>query len=683
MRKVIFITVTFLLCIYYSPVYSQQKTIYGDFIFNEVVYTYKAARFNDKYTLKVNSLMKTSDYIGQLDAKKLDATMQYLDSIYSEPTVVNDTQKIRRVKSIVDSIIAIRQQKTSWKSDLETVSDLISYLDTVKIDTVKVDYRYNLYTLVSAYKSFLRRVADLPETDDVPFDKMEKEVFTSILINQLMVLNEEMNISSLKKNGAFLDLAHGLMVEIKTRFEFENDEPQTAFVMLKRKSIDIKVKLPRKELYDFMTDKTTKLPERKVQKEIEVPFKIQSVTLEFEDGTIKNIDAQLIPLHPAYKAIYGDHPLSFKNAYPVSISGKYDAEEFNYKFITLDNTAELVSTLYDDFAKKHPNNDIVTKEKKRYFDYSRKYRHAQVSFALSQLIDYKLVYQNDNEDYSPHTENPIVLTPANPIVELKKEKKSRLFVARAYTDVIGLNDEEPNGLVQIEISRKMNLWTKRVHGVRWIAPNEQGIYNGFLTYVEPRLTFSKIESNNRYYYIDSFQLERAKSIADSSNHFQLNPVEVLRYQRWSIGADINLFKLNIQNLKTNFQINGTFGYSRMQAADSILITGGNITNISTLNITSLSSTYWGPSLQAEIKPDPRYGFTLGYEWKWMDIYHPQYEYQTGLSNILHTTWLAAHLKLNTNSKVFFRFRKHWLHNSKDFNFDQIHVGYELELFKSE
>src|SRR5690606_12953216 len=73
------------------------------------------------------------------------------------------------------------------------------------------------------------------------------------------------------------------------------------------------------------------------------------------------------------------------------------------------------------------------------------------------LLD--IVLENDKEDYSP-SNRTITLTPASNIQELKKEQRSKILEVSAFTDLAGLDQDQPNGLIQIEAKRRITVSTR-------------------------------------------------------------------------------------------------------------------------------------------------------------------------------------------------------------------------------
>jgi hypothetical protein len=74
-------------------------------------------------------------------------------------------------------------------------------------------------------------------------------------------------------------------------------------------------------------------------------------------------------------------------------------------------------------------------------------------------LELDITLANDKEDYSP-ANTTFSLNAEKPIAELRKEKRSQILNIAAFADFVGLDQEQPNGLVQIEAKRKINLSTK-------------------------------------------------------------------------------------------------------------------------------------------------------------------------------------------------------------------------------
>jgi hypothetical protein len=702
--KHLFLIISLCLFAHLSFAQNQKKVLFGSFVFENQVFQYQYKRDGNIHSLKLSTLAQPNP-MADLNDEKLKKTEAFLTTAVtvenskkfknSSEYLKNASDSTLKLISVVPNYIKelknIKTNKNLWKEHYKNIDQLLEIFDKYKIENLKVvgdtliKDIYSVTELLSMYKSFLQNVAEPQTTQEIPFSELKQDEFQLIFKQELGQLYFNKNKSFQELNTKATEKAIDVMYEIKARVDFKDDEPITAYVNLKRKFINIDF-----DLNDKKTKKDTIIRIKAYQNnkrdttlknlvdtamKLSIRFEVKNVVIEFEDGGIKNIFADLQPLVPEYERIYGNSTIRFRNNKPISITGKFDPDFFNEQRIFAGNTLELVNNLFEEAKRQKPNLII---EKKDFLNSSSVY----ASFKLSNLIDYRVVSETDNEDYSP-TNSKIELSEPHALVELKKEKRSKILSAKAYTDFMGLSDDQPNGLVQIEVSKRINFLTGKKQGLWGIGGgNQRGLYSGGLTYFEPKFTISKIEENNRYLKLDSNHLDKTKSLNDSTNHFLVNPLEVLRYQQWSFGLDFNLLKINMHNRKSNFQLNGNFTYGRTSTADSIKISQSKITQIQSQNISKISTTSWGLSLMYEVKPDSRYGFSFGYDFRWMDMVSTQFEYNSMFSNQFHSAWFNGFFKVSDDSKMFWRFRKNWLTNNSKYNFYQIQLGYELDIFKA-
>jgi hypothetical protein len=212
------------------------------------------------------------------------------------------------------------------------------------------------------------------------------------------------------------DQALEVYTYIKREIEFDDDEPITAYLKLKKSNIFSMLLANSSSWYSGGLN------------DLLFKNRIEDVSIEFEDGAIKNILVNLIDTINKSKAEAGsEHSMQFKNLFPISMSGKSDFErfaDFNLYCINCNGIKGLT----------------------RYI-------------RLSDLLELKIVLESGKEDYSPG--NSVVdLTIGSPVIGLKKEKRSKIIEMAAFSDFVGLDELQPNGLIQIEAKRKININTK-------------------------------------------------------------------------------------------------------------------------------------------------------------------------------------------------------------------------------
>jgi hypothetical protein len=492
-----------------------------------------------------------------------------------------------------------------------------------------------------------------------------------------------------------------IFYKIKARLEFIDDEPVTAYLILKRDTVYSLLKNNSSAHYTGSLSKMT------------AAHRVTSVRVETEDGTIKNIIAHFVK--PSTK-VGNSSPrqyVEFKNIFPISISNKFDPDFFADMRLYCLNCNGIKGL--DRFIK------------------------------LSDLLVLDIVLENDKENYSP-ANTVVELTPTNTIVELRKEKRSRILDVSAFTDFTGLDQEEPNGLIQIEAKRRINIKTKsrplrrfdatedianqlnlsHLHEVeRRFEVNKKGnptnriIYTlvkekeredlplissknikvsttkmkfgkvsttgqasdtitrdfwkyevtlkpkrfsaphwVFANYVEPSLLFAKLEENNRF--IDSLTLDGNK----------IDPVKLFQYQLVSFGATLNILRMSFPQSKMSWNVLSAGGYwfrSRV-----------GYSNDSTRASVALNSSYLIGSTEWIFRPDSRWGVSMGANVIKPSLWNETYELAN--RHWLLQPYLNAFLKTNENDKLFFRFRWTYEIKERDNNFTQIQLGYNVNLF---
>lgn len=241
------------------------------------------------------------------------------------------------------------------------------------------------------------------------FSEFQKAVFESIFSKQMIEKFPVSDTPELK------DKATEIFFLLTAKLDFMDDEPITAYLILRHDTISSLLKANSSVYYNGPLSRLT------------AKHKVDRVDVEIEEGAIKNLKVHVIrpytPLGNTSPRTY----LEFKNIFPISISGKYDADLFSNIRLYCLNCAGI--------------------------------KGLQRFIKLSDLLLFDIVLQNDKENYSP-TNSVIALKPSSPIVELKKEKRSKILEVAAFTDFVGLDQQEPNGLIQIEAKRRINIVTK-------------------------------------------------------------------------------------------------------------------------------------------------------------------------------------------------------------------------------
>jgi hypothetical protein len=321
------------------------------------------------------------------------------------------------------------------------------------------------------------------------------------------------------------------------------------------------------------------------------PFKIESIIMEINEGFIENL------------LIFGtveEYEKTFEN---FEVDG--DSLKKVSRKLKFENTAPI------GFSRKL-DYDLIKNIKL----YTRGGDSTQYDIRLEEVLDaYIQTHAVGRRDYSP----------ANQIVNLRKEagqtescrelKKAptyRLLEAKVFSDFVGLDATEPNGLLQTEINKRINLWTNRKPLP--ILGLERNNY-GWLSFVEPSLTLSKIEDHNRYLeldYLDRFTNNQYDPLRFTST------LSLKQYENFSVGLDANLFLYDMPNFKSTLYFNWGIRYGRTAIRDSIrTVDAGDVsvdlTGVQEYGVNTLSHY---PEITWSIYEDERYGFSVSWRRQW-------------------------------------------------------------------
>ncbi|MGN7887515.1 hypothetical protein [Dyadobacter sp. 22481] len=360
---------------------------------------------------------------------------------------------------------------------------------------------------------------------------------------------------------------------------------------------------------------------------------------------------------------------------------------------------------------------------------------------LGQLIRYDLSHKPGRRDYSPVDDSyTYILDGAQQTHEMFKSPSKRLIEARIFSDFIGLDQDKPNGIIQTEISKRINMNTNRglifyknnaiSNGLRFIL----GQGGGVLQYVIPTLVLSKIEQNNRDLIVrrdkDSIstitEITKMPILNDNGEQIglrdsmilkdiivpkpYLTALELLRHQNFSAGIDLNIFYSENVGGKFNFYLDAGLKFGRTSISDSTkkieTYTNSLGAKLSRIVSTGMVNTYGVNSFQIypEFKiqwlPDERFGINFSHRWTFFrmwngeiensDISQRGFNYTTGKSTIdgknskswLNCWELFAFLKLTESGRLFFRYRLNYESGNRKYNFNQAQVGYSFYILGS-
>jgi hypothetical protein len=263
---------------------------------------------------------------------------------------------------------------------------------------------------------------------------------------------------------------------------------------------------------------------------------------------------------------------------------------------------------------------------------------------------------------------------------LMKEKQSQIVEGKIYTDLIGFEADKPNGLVQFELSKKIPVFTRRFSP----SPKYRS-YFSFGGFYEPIFTFSKLEQNNRYLYLQAtdttFVSSKDTAVKGPDTVIDKGIVSAIDLYRYSSMRfkfiNFNIAALEIAESALAFEFN--LGFSLIYTPMRDTITTKNETK------------QWGaisgiPSLEFKIRSrtDIQYGFALSADMGWLTLWDDKLRLKDPYNERILTTWkfdgFYRPFKRRQDAMFFRIANTHTLHNL-NFNYLQVQLGYSFNLFK--
>ncbi|MDO7850938.1 hypothetical protein [Hymenobacter convexus] len=286
-------------------------------------------------------------------------------------------------------------------------------------------------------------------------------------------------------------------------------------------------------------------------------FLLDSVQMEVEDGHMMNLKAT--------GTLDDGQPVVFETYAPIGLSSDRD--------------------LNREWRRQRLQSQYPIK--------NRGAHHEDAYIRLTDLIRYYPALAPEAGDRSP-ANNVYIFRPADPLPKrtLPKIETTKILQARLYTDLAGVKSDNPNGLIQVEVSKKF------VFGSPWskISPNYQF---QALSYLTPSFSLNKIEQQNRYLTLS--RISRAPLL------YGVHTIDLLRYTNLRIGVDLNLLGVRLPRYKLDASLDFSAHLNRVDLRDSLNRPGAPVRAPSdtTLNVAS-----YGLGVKLRIRPDSRYGLQL-------------------------------------------------------------------------
>jgi len=281
---------------------------------------------------------------------------------------------------------------------------------------------------------------------------------------------------------------------------------------------------------------------------------------------------------------------------------------------------------------------------------------------------------------------------------LNKESTQKLFEAHIFSDFIGLKEDKPNGLIQVELDKRINTNSKQNLAKPWISWLFKSY--GTFQYITPSIVFSKLEEHNKHLLLgDLDSIRKDPGGTDVSKfseaaHRYTSAIEMFQYQSFSGGADINFLYLNNHDLKYNLNFDLGIRLGLTPVTDSVVGTSNNkeaMDEVSTLI----------PHMQFSVKgtinflPEERFNLSISDRPIYFRSFnqniqllgkdqHGDHVFQAQKAGLLNVAEMLMTLQLSEKGtgKLFGRLRFVSDLTNMNSNFTQVQVGYSTFIIGS-
>ena len=537
-----------------------------------------------------------------------------------------DISKTTRVR-----IKIVKAEDNSFTIHLNTDSAKVDYtIKPLQFDTFEPGF-------YRAFKKATKKELSSGESGNI------KLLFMDVLIN---TMQEEKSPLAGKLNFADTILV-GKYVELE--LSTNNTSEFRTFIFTKKewnKAKSENVTISREEALDFaLSGKSLRDTTRK-EKEIE-----KEKTIIREDKIKANYDIYFIP---------GSTQIEFTNSYIQNITISGD--------ILIANSS--IQKMQVVFSSKIPIGFSSIRDYKALDKYnlSAKFEHKdnivdfEVTVPVSDFLEYNHNLRLNTRNYCPKNDVISVELPSN-YIKLYKEPTSKILEARVFTDILGIQGGNPNGIIQTEVEKRINMLTRRHKSL-------SKTNFGFVQYIKPFAILNKIEDKDRYLELDTGSLDSLKT----------NFLDLYQYESFRTGIEANAFLFDVPFGKANIHINGGIAFGKVQGTDTAnLVTAReNKRLINTLHL-------YG-KIKFKVIPDERYGITFSYQLGHYNALNNDIIFQpiddTGNNkNWLQNIEIFAFWNIGESGNIFFRYRLNCSLDNWNYNFSQLQFGYSFNITK--
>lgn len=313
-------------------------------------------------------------------------------------------------------------------------------------------------------------------------------------------------------------------------------------------------------------------------------LKILEVAIEFEFDQIKNIKVV-----GAYKI-----PRPSRTSKEIMDIFDLQPDDFMVDTVIFQNRVPISYS-----TKKDVSRDVFFNDKEVKLFTNRPFYGKSLYINFSDVFYNNFKLLNATENYSP-VDGIIIVKPGETGKIIYKEKTVNILQAKVFSDFVGLNENQPNGLIQTEISKRVYL-NSNIHqfGKRYA-------YRGWVNSIEPKVVLSKLEGNNRDLILDTFSM-------DNKIQHYVSTIDFYQHVNFSSGGAVNLFYLGLPKIHTMFYLNFGVSFNRASIAFPIPLDSLNNTAIQPESF-NVNAVNLYPEFVFSIQPHPSYRFNYTLRW---------------------------------------------------------------------
>lgn len=383
-----------------------------------------------------------------------------------------------------------------------------------------------------------------------------------------------------------------------------------------------------------------------------------------------------------------------RDGFIEQIAVRCKEKEDSKQIITFSNNHGIGFSTIKNFRNLR-NHNLNSEDIIHYNENNEIHAYDNAHIKLSDVFSYQYEIRPETKEYTPG--NGIIGYSNDKPVILHRAKSSEIVSGTFFTDFTGLREDKPNGLLETEFYKRINILTNR-----WSLGYRLNASLGIFQYIRPTLSITKVEENNRDLILRGHEKDQA--IINPQNPINstilretrnTTPIELLNHQILALGFDLNLIQIDARSLKSEFYLNYGFRYRKMNAIDSLTKLDTNFIAtpsgfIDPIKVNALSNQL---EIIGRIMPEERYGFHIGAAIQHLSCPTTDFELRPATPDktyfgeqngrFIWTMELGAFLKTgeNRNDKFFLRWRFNWEQKNAFNNFAQLQFGYSIPFTK--